>query len=73
MSGDVTVRDDKFTMPSDNVEIKVIFEEDATPTPTEYTVTVKTDGNGTASGLSRKSRGRHRDYPDRYAKRGLPF
>lgn len=44
MSGDVTVRDDKFTMPSDNVEIKAIFEEDAPPTPTEYTVTF--DGNG---------------------------
>ncbi len=49
MSGDVTVRDDKFTMPGSDVEIKAIFEEDAPPTPTEYTVTVKTDGNGTAS------------------------
>ena len=48
MSGDVTVRDDKFTMPSDNVEIKVIFEEDAPPAPTEYTVAF--DGNdGTPS------------------------
>ena len=48
MSGDVTVRDDKFTMPSDNVEIKAIFEEDAPSTPTEYTVTF--DGNdGTPS------------------------
>lgn len=48
MSGDVTVRDDKFTMPSDNVEIKAIFEEDAPPTPAEYTVTF--DGNdGTPS------------------------
>lgn len=48
MSGDVTVRDDKFTMPSDKVEIKAIFEEDAPPTPTEYTVTF--DGNdGTPS------------------------
>ena len=48
MSGDVTVRDDKFTMPSDNVEIKAIFEENAPPTPTEYTVTF--DGNdGTPS------------------------
>ena len=48
MSGDVTVRDDKFTMPSDNVEIKAIFEEEAPPTPTEYTVTF--DGNdGTPS------------------------
>ena len=55
MSGDVTVRDDKFTMPSDNVEIKAIFEEDAPPTPTEYTVTVKTDGNGTASASHAKA------------------
>ena len=55
MSGDVTVRDDKFTMPSDNVEIKAIFEKDAPPTPTEYTVTVKTDGNGTASASHAKA------------------
>ena len=55
MSGDVTVRDDKFTMPSGNVEIKAIFEEDAPPTPTEYTVTVKTDGNGTASASHAKA------------------
>ena len=55
MSGDVTVRDDKFTMPSDNVEIKAIFEENAPPTPTEYTVTVKTDGNGTASASHAKA------------------
>lgn len=48
MSGDVTVRDDKFTMPGSDVEVKVIFEEDAPPTPTEYTVTF--DGNdGTPS------------------------
>lgn len=48
MSGDVTVRDDKFTMPGSDVEIKAIFEEDAPPTPTEYTVTF--DGNdGTPS------------------------
>ena len=44
MSGDVTVRDDKFTMPGSDVEVKAIFEEDAPPTPTEYTVTF--DGNG---------------------------
>lgn len=43
MSGGVTVRDDKFTMPNTNVEIKAIFEEDEPPTPTEYTVTF--DGN----------------------------
>ncbi|WP_418773755.1 InlB B-repeat-containing protein [Hominenteromicrobium sp.] len=55
MSGDVTVKNDKFTMPSGNVEIKAIFEEDAPPTPTEYTVTVKTDGNGTASASHAKA------------------
>ena len=55
MSGDVTVRDDKFTMPGSDVEVKVIFEEDAPPTPTEYTVTVKTDGNGTASASHAKA------------------
>lgn len=48
MSSDVTVRDDKFTMPGSDVEVKAIFEEDAPPTPTEYTVTF--DGNdGTPS------------------------
>lgn len=48
MSGDVTVRDDKFTMPGSDVKVKAIFEEDAPPTPTEYTVTF--DGNdGTPS------------------------
>ena len=48
MSGDVTVRDDKFTMPGSDVEVKAIFEEDAPLTPTEYTVTF--DGNdGTPS------------------------
>ena len=48
MSGDVTVRDDKFTMPGSDVEVKAIFEENAPPTPAEYTVTF--DGNdGTPS------------------------
>ena len=49
MSGGVTIKDDKFTMPSANVEVKAIFEKDAPPAPTEFTITVKTDGNGTAS------------------------
>ena len=48
MSGDVTVKNDKFTMPGSDVEVKAIFEEDAPSTPTEYTVTF--DGNdGTPS------------------------
>ena len=49
ISGNVTIKDDKFLMPNDNVEVKAIFEEDALPAPTEFTITVKTDGNGTAS------------------------
>ena len=49
ISGNVTIVDDKFTMPDSEVEIKAIFEEDAPPTPTEYTVTVTSGGNGTAS------------------------
>ena len=49
ISGGVTIKDDKFLMPNGNVEVKAIFEEDAPPVPTEFTITVKTDGNGTAS------------------------
>ena len=49
ISGGVTIKDDKFLMPNDNVEVKAIFEKDAPPVPTEFTITVKTDGNGTAS------------------------
>ena len=43
ISGGVTIKDDKFTMPDDNVEVKAIFKEDV-PAPTEFTVTF--DGNG---------------------------
>ena len=55
ISGGVTIKDDKFTMPSANVEVKAIFEEDAPPAPTEFTITVKTDGNGTASASHAKA------------------
>ena len=55
MSGGVTIKDDKFTMPDSEVEIKAIFEEDAPPAPTEYTVTVTNDGNGTASASPAKA------------------
>ena len=55
MSGGVTIKDDKFTMPDSEVEIKAIFEEDAPPAPTEYTVTVTTVGGGTASASSAKA------------------
>ena len=55
ISGGVTIKDDKFTMPEGNVEVKAIFEEDAPPAPTEFTITVKTDGNGTASASPAKA------------------
>ena len=55
ISGGVTIVDDKFTMPEGNVEVKAIFEEDAPPAPTEFTITVKTDGNGTASASPAKA------------------
>ena len=44
ISGNVTIKDDKFLMPSANVEVKAIFEKDAPPAPTEFIVTF--DGNG---------------------------
>ena len=55
MSGGVTIKDDKFLMPNDNVEVRAIFEEDAPPVPIEFTITVKTDGNGTASASHAKA------------------
>ena len=48
ISGGVTIKDNKFTMPNDNVEVKAIFEKDA-PAPTEYTITYDLAG-GTAEG-----------------------
>ena len=54
MSGGVTIKDNKFTMPNDNVEVKAVFEEDV-PAPTEFTITMKADGNGTASASHAKA------------------
>ena len=45
----MVITNNKFTMPDVNVEVKAIFEKDAPPAPTEYTVTVTSGGNGTAS------------------------
>ena len=55
ISGGVTIKDDKFLMPNDNVEVKAIFEEDAPPVPTEFTITVTSGGNGTASASPAKA------------------
>ena len=46
MSGNVTIKDDKFLMPDSNVEVKAIFEEDAPPAPTEHTVRFNANGGG---------------------------
>ena len=55
ISGGVTITNNKFTMPNNNVEVKAIFEEDTPPAPTEYTVTVTSGGNGTASASHAKA------------------
>ena len=55
MRGNVTIKDDKFTMPDNNVEVKAIFEKDTPPAPTEHTVTVTSGGNGTASASPAKA------------------
>ena len=51
VSGGVTVSDDKFTMPGENVTVKAVFEQDnePVPPPETYSVTVQTEGSGTAS------------------------
>ena len=46
VSGSVTIENNKFTMPAEDVKVKAVFEKDAA---TEYTVTVENDGNGTAT------------------------
>ena len=46
----LVITNGKFAMPESNVEIKAIFEKDAPPAPTEYTVTF--DGNGGTPSVS---------------------
>ena len=55
ISGGVTIKNNKFTMPDNNVEVKAIFEEDTPPAPTEHTVIVTSGGNGTASASPAKA------------------
>lgn len=43
VSGNITINDNKFTMPAEPVTVKAIFEQK------KYAITVQTDGNGTAS------------------------
>ena len=47
VSGDVTIKDDKFTMPDGDVEIKAIFEKDAEPAPTEPAAPIKPESSPT--------------------------
>ena len=55
ISGGVTIKNNKFTMPNNNVEVKAIFEKDVPPTLTEFIVTVTTEGGGTASASPAKA------------------
>lgn len=47
VSGGVTIKDDKFTMPDGDVEIKAIFEKDAAPATPTPTATAKPDSSPT--------------------------
>ena len=51
----LVITNNKFTMPDSDVGVNAIFEKDAPPAPTEFTITVKTDGNGTASASHAKA------------------
>ena len=55
ISGGVAIENNKFFMPDTNVEVKAFFEEGAPPAPTKYTVTVTTEGGGTASASPAKT------------------
>ena len=55
ISGGVAIENKKFLMPDTNVEVKAFFEEGAPPAPTKYTVTVTTEGGGTASASPAKT------------------
>ena len=47
ISGSMTITNNKFTMPAENVEVKAVFEKDA---PTTYSLTTQVNGgNGTIS------------------------
>ena len=49
ISGGVTISNNRFTMPDSNVTLKAVFEQEITPPPTKYNVTIQIEGNGTAS------------------------
>ena len=47
VSGDVTIENDKFTMPDGNVEVKAIFEKDAASAPPAPTASAKPESSPT--------------------------
>ena len=51
VSGSVTIVNNKFIMPSGEVKIRAIFEEDAASTPGEFTISF--DGNGGTPSVGR--------------------
>ncbi|KXA10887.1 SpaA isopeptide-forming pilin-related protein [Finegoldia magna] len=48
-AGQVTVTNNKFKMPSANVLVRVEFEQDTQPQPTEHTITTEVKGEGTVT------------------------
>ena len=53
VSGSVTIVNNKFIMPSGEVKIRAIFEEDAASTPGEFTISF--DGNGGTPSVGRRT------------------
>ena len=58
ISGGVTIKDDKFTMPDSNVEVKAIFEKntsDGSGGVTTYSITIRSSKNGNVSAIHRSA------------------
>ena len=69
-SSDVTVNNNTFTMPEQNVTVKAIFEADA---PTTYTVTFNMNGHGTQVADQTVEDGNKATKPDDPAASGWTF
>ena len=49
----ITVTDNKFTMPAENVTVTATFKEISTPAPTEYDITYATAEHGSVDGVKK--------------------
>jgi hypothetical protein len=55
-AGGVKVENNQFTMADSDVKITAVFEKTPAPVPGEYTITINSDGNGTASADTAKAK-----------------